>query len=99
MDLFHALLTKQVQFSCVVSFIDLELFLSVCFMTIHLHHKHKLSLQTFAPFRVITSPQSFITDHLQKAIYCRSSFCQTDPKQVPGASEPGRQPPVKYPRR
>lgn len=60
-------------FVCGFSYIDLELFLSICFMAIHLHHKHKLSFQTFAPFRVIISPQPFITDRLQKATYHHSS--------------------------
>lgn len=81
MDLAEAILPKQVQLLCTVSLTwTLKLFLCVCFMTVHFHHKHDSSLQTVAPFRVVTIPQPFITDLFKRPF---------PPTVLPGCSKTG----------
>lgn len=63
----------------------------------HFDHKHRWSLQTVAPFRVIITPQPFITDLLQKAISTHSSASLLQDRSL-GASEAGEQPPGKCPK-
>lgn len=83
MDLIQAILTKLAHIFCVVSHIDFQLFLSVRFMTIHLDHKHELSLQTVASFKVVTTPQPAVHQWLFSKSRFHPQFCQPVLRQVP----------------
>lgn len=88
MDLIQAILTKLVHFFvCGLSYIDLKLFLSVRFMTIHLDHKHELSLHGF-----------FIQSHYYSPASCSSmTFCKRPlpPTILPACAQTGPLVPVR----